>query len=41
MLEDKQKDQLKQIFLKLKNDVRLVMFSQEFECEYCGYFNIG
>jgi len=35
ILEDKQKDQLKDIFSSLSGEVKILMFTQEFECEHC------
>lgn len=35
ILEDKQKEQLKEIFQRLDREVRVLLFSQEFECPHC------
>ena len=35
LLEDKDKEQLVKLFERLENGVTLVMFTQEFECQYC------
>lgn len=35
ILEDKQKDQLRGLFAGLSQDVNIIMFSQEIECEHC------
>jgi glutaredoxin-like protein len=35
ILAEKDREQLIKIFKSLVNDVRIVMFTQEFECEYC------
>ena len=35
MLNDKVRDQVKKKFETLKNPVKLIIFTQEFECDYC------
>lgn len=35
VLPDKEKEHLKKHFEQLENDVELVVFSQEFECQFC------
>lgn len=35
MIDKKQKKQLKDLFEKLDNDVNVVLFTQEFECQHC------
>lgn len=35
ILAEKDREQLIKIFKPIVNDVRIVMFTQEFECEYC------
>ncbi len=35
ILEQEQRDQLKDLFKGLEQEVRVTLFSQEFECEYC------
>lgn len=35
LLNDKDKEQIKTMFTQLENDVTLVMFTQEIECQYC------
>lgn len=35
IISEKDREQLIKIFKPLVNDVRIVMFTQEFECEYC------
>jgi len=35
ILEDKQKEQLKEIFQRLDKEVQVLLFSQEFECPHC------
>ena len=35
LLQDKDREQVHQLFAGLSNPVKLVMFTQELECEYC------
>lgn len=35
ILQDKQKEQLTDLFSGLKNEVDIILFTQEFECEHC------
>ncbi len=35
LIKKEQQDQLKEIFSKLENDVKLIFFTQEMECQYC------
>ena len=35
VISDKDQKQLKNIFKSLANDVKLLLFTQEFECEHC------
>ena len=35
LLQDKDREQVQQLFAGLSNPVKLVMFTQEFECEFC------
>lgn len=35
IIPEKDQKQLKKIFQSLANDVKIVLFTQEFECEYC------
>jgi len=35
LLKEKDAEQLKQVFAQLPNEVKIIMFTQEFECEYC------
>lgn len=36
LLQEKDKEYLKNEFLKLKNDVKLILFTQEKDCTYCN-----
>ncbi len=36
LLQDKDREYLKNEFLKLKNDVKLILFTQEQDCTYCN-----
>ncbi len=36
LIKKEQQKQLKEIFDKLENDVKLIYFTQEMECQYCA-----
>ena len=36
LLQDKDREKVQQLFAGLSNPVKLVMFTQEFECEHCA-----
>jgi len=35
LLQEKDREQVRQMFAELTNPVKLVMFTQEFECDFC------
>jgi glutaredoxin-like protein len=36
LIKDRERDQIRKKFASLQNPVKLLMFTQDFECEYCS-----